>query len=113
VTVLIDHVTKLLQSLGVNANLKPNPVMGSVANSSNLEIAGATITLLNSSRTIVAAATTDATGFYVFSKTSTLKLGADYTVKVTLPKGYKDALPASQTFQWNATMKTLTKFVLK
>ncbi len=112
VQVLIDHVSKLLQSLGVSTNLKPNPVLGSVLNSASLEIAGATVNLLSGSRTI-AQAVTDATGFYVFPKTSGLKLGMDYTLKIVLPKGYKSATPASQTFRWNATMVTLQRFVLK
>src|SRR4030095_7162643 len=110
VQTLIEQVTGILTALGVN--LRANPVMGSLVNSSNAEGAGATITITTGSKTVLSAAT-DATGFYVFPKVGALKLGIDYTVKVSLPKGYKLSTPSSQTFKWNATMVTLPKFVIK
>jgi List-Bact-rpt repeat protein len=110
VQTLIQQVTSILSALGTN--LKANPITGTLVNSSNIEVAGATINIMSSSRTIVSA-TTDATGFYVFPKITALKLGMDYTVKVTLPKGYKLSTPTAQVFKWNATMVALPKFVVK
>ena len=107
---LIADVQALLASLG--ANLKPNPVMGSILNSSNSGIYGATVTVLNSAKTVVASATTDTTGFYFFAKTSVFVTGSKYTVKVSPPKPYKSSTPVSQTFSWNATAVTLGNFVL-
>jgi uncharacterized repeat protein (TIGR02543 family) len=110
VQTLIHQVNDILTAL--NTNLKANPITGTLLNASNIEVAGATINIISASRTIVSA-TTDATGFYVFPKITALKLGTDYTVRVTLPKGYKLSTPASQMFKWNATMVTLPKFVVK
>jgi len=110
VQTLIQQVTAILTALG--SNLKANPITGTLVNSSNVEVAGATINIMSSSRTIVAA-TTDATGFYVFPRITALKLGTDYTVKVTLPRGYKLSTPSAQIFKWNASMVTLPKFVVK
>ena len=111
--VLIDDVTKLLTSLGASANLKPNPVLGTVVSSTNLEVPGVVVSLLGPTKTVIASAVTDATGFYVFPRTGALKPGMDYTVKVTVPKAYKTATPSTQTFTWNATMVSLSRCVLK
>ena len=92
--------------------MKPNPVMGSILNSSNSGIYGATVTVLNSAKTVVASATTDATGFYFFAKTSVFLTGSKYTVKVSPPKPYRSSTPVSQTFSWNATAVTLGNFML-
>jgi len=108
---LIAHVQALLAGLGA-AN-QANPVMGNAASSGNLEISGATVSLLTSSKMVVAKVQTDATGFYFFPKTRLLLGGANYTVKVTgVPKPYRKSTPASQTFQWRGASITLEAFVL-
>jgi len=110
--VLIAHVQGLLAGLGATA-AAGQPVMGHVASSGNLEISGATVSLLTSSKMVVAKVQTDATGFYFFPKTRLLLGGANYTVKVTsLPKPYRKSTPASQTFSWRGASITLTGFVL-
>jgi hypothetical protein len=108
--VLIIDTQALLQSLG--PRMKPYPVMGSVVNSSNAPMAGLTLNILDASKSVVATASTDDTGFYYFPVVDGWTLGAGYTVKVTLPKGYKTSIPASQTFTWNATQMTLGNFGL-
>jgi hypothetical protein len=111
VAVLIANVQSLLTSLGSTA--QGNPVMGYVANASSLELCDAVVSLLDSSRRVVATAKSDATGFYFFAETRLLKARANYTVKVTaLPKPYKKSTPASQTFTWGGTAITLPRFVL-
>ena len=75
VQMLIEYMTGLLANLG--ANLKPNFVIGSVLGAGGAEIAGATVTITDG-KTIVASATTDITGFYVFPKTSALEIGRNY-----------------------------------
>jgi hypothetical protein len=110
VQVLISDVTALLASLG--ASVKANPVMGSLMNAAYAEIPGATVSILSSPKIVVASATADVTGFYFFPKTRGLKLGLEYTVKVTLPKGYRISTPATQTFKWRGTEITLSNFVL-
>jgi len=67
---------------------------------------------VNSSKTVIATATTDSVGFFYFADTSGLTVGANYTVKVTLPKGYKSSTPASQAFTWKTVGVTLSNFVL-
>ena len=108
--VLISDESALQISLG--ANLRPDPVMGSVTNSSNAGIAGATVSILNSSGAVVAAATTDSTGLYFFPLTKGWTSGAGYIVRVALPKGYKTLTPASQKFTWQATQVMLGNFML-
>lgn len=95
-SVLIADTQALQASLG--PNLIPDPVMGYVVNSSNVAVAGVVVSLLNSSNAVVTTATTDSTGFYFFPLTSRWTLGQSYTVKVTLPKGYKVSTPTSQSF---------------
>jgi hypothetical protein len=109
-TVLITDTQALQASLG--ANLRPDPLMGYVLNSGNAPIGGATVNVLNSSNTVVDIATTDGTGFYLFPLTKGWTLGGSYTVKVTLPKGYKTSTPASQTFTWQAAQLILINSVL-
>jgi hypothetical protein len=96
----------------LNPNLRPDPVMGYVLNSSNVPIAGATVNVLDASNAVIAAATTDGTGFYFFPLTRNLTLGSAYTVKVALPKGYKSSTPASQKFTWQAAQLILISSVL-
>src|SRR5262249_55147636 len=108
VQLLIEEVTDILKSLGVN--LKADPIMGTLVNSSNVEVVGATISIMSAGKTVLSA-TTDATGFYVFPNITALKLGTYYTVKVTLPKGYKLSTPSSQVFKWSATTVSLPNFI--
>lgn len=109
VQLLIGDAQYLQGTLG---QLKPNPVIGSVLNSNNVGINGLTVNLVNSSKTVIATATTDSVGLFYFADTSGLTVGANYTVKVTLPKGYKSSTPASQAFTWNAVGVALSNFVL-
>jgi hypothetical protein len=108
--VLITDTQALETSLG--ANLRPDPVLGYIGNSSNGAIAGVTVSVLNSANAVVASTTSDSTGLYFFPLTRNWTLGAGYTVKVTLPKGYKSSTPASQAFTWQANEATLRNFVL-
>jgi hypothetical protein len=122
---LIAQVEALLASLGAGAGaaasgggggLAPaNPIMGNVGAgaSGNVEVAGATVSLINASKVVVAKVQTDVTGFYYFPGTRFLVGGANYTVKVTgLPRPYRKSTPASQTFTWRGTTVTASKFVL-
>jgi hypothetical protein len=109
VQLLIGDTQYLQGTLG---QLKPNPVIGSVLNSSNVGINGVTVNLVNSSKTVTATATTDSVGFVYFADVSGFTVGANYTVKVTLPKNYKSSTPASQAFTWKAVGVTLSNFVL-
>jgi hypothetical protein len=85
VQTLLGDAQYLLGTLG--AQLKVDPIMGSVLNSTLLGVSGATVNLLNSTKAVVATATTDGTGFYYFAATGGLTVGKTYTVKVTLPSG--------------------------
>jgi hypothetical protein len=67
---------------------------------------------MTSSKTVAATATTDSSGFYFFADTTGLTRGSSYTLKVAVPKGYKSATPASQTFTWSA-IPVLTNFMLQ
>jgi hypothetical protein len=57
------------------------------------------------------AASTDATGFYYLDSTN-LTRGAPCIVNVTIPKGFKTSLPASQAFVGSASLVKLADFVL-
>ena len=109
-SVLITDTQALQTSLG--ANLRPDPVMGYVVSSSNVPIPGATISVRDPSNVVVAMTTADSTGLYFFPLTRGWTLGWAYTVKVTLPKGYKASNPASEEFNWQATQVTISNFVL-
>lgn len=109
VSVLITQVQSLLTSLG--ATLRANPLMGNVVGEGNTEIKGAVVTLLSGSKTVVATAATDATGFYFFARTSRLAADGSYMVTVTeLPKPYKKTTPASQSFTWKGSAVTFSTF---
>jgi hypothetical protein len=101
---LIAHAQSLQSALG-------DPVVGSVVNASDAGISGATVDILRG-KTILATTTTDAMGFYYFGDLGSLAPGANYTVKVTPPKGYKSSTPASQTFTWSAAPMKLGDFLL-
>jgi hypothetical protein len=102
VQALIAQVEALLASLGASA-ARANPVMGYALSTSGAGVAGATVNL-TIDKTVIASATTDATGFFVFCKTSVLALGATYSLKVTPPKPYKNA--TAPAFAWNGTAVT-------
>jgi len=90
--------------------VKGAPVVGSVVSTSDAGIAGRTVNLL-SGKNVVATASTDAVGFY-YVDTTALKAGAQYSVSVTIPKGYKASSPASQAFTWNGKAVQLATFTL-
>jgi len=106
---LITDTQALQASLG--ANLRPNPLVGYVMNSST-GVSGAVVNVFSPSNALVATAVTDSTGFYFFPLTRAFSLGSGYTVKVTLPKGYKKSMPASQTFSWQGSQITFSNFVV-
>ena len=97
---LIGDAQYLIATLA--SQLKPNPIMGNVLSSTNMPIVGTTVSLLTSSKSVAATATTDSAGFYYFPETSGLTRGSTYTVKTTVPKGYKSSTPASSAFTWSA-----------
>jgi len=108
--VLISDVTNLLTNAG--ATLVANPIAGNIVNASSVGLPWVTVNLLNSQSATVAIATTDITGYYYFPSTSSLRLGANYTVKVTVPKSYKNSTPGAQSFTWKGTAVSLNIFVL-
>lgn len=75
-------------------------------------VPGLTVNLLNSKNVIVATTTTDVTGFYYFPATTGLTLGANYNVKMSVPKTIKSSSPNAQSFGWKATAVSLNQFVL-
>jgi hypothetical protein len=111
VTTLIADVKALLASLSVT--LKADPIMGSVITSTNSGLAGARVNILNSSKKVVSTAVADVTGFYYFPLTSNLAVGATYTAKVVLPRGYRSSTPVAQTFTWRTNTVLVNNFVLK
>jgi uncharacterized repeat protein (TIGR01451 family) len=108
--VLVSDVTDLLVNAG--ANLKANPVTGSVVNASGAGTAGIVVNILNSKNVTVATATTDVSEFYYFPATSSLTSGSSYTVKVTVPKAYRNSAPSSQGFTWRGAAVTLNNFTV-
>lgn len=107
---LIGDAQYLQGTLG--AKLNADPVFGSVMNAANLGVGGAIISVVDSSKTVIATAITDVTGFYYFPVASVWTLGSNYTVKVSPPSGYKSSSPGSQSFGWKAQMVTIGSFVL-
>jgi len=105
---LIADAQALQATLGTQ--VKASPILGTVASATDSGAAGRTVNL-RSGKTLVATTTTDAVGFYYFDPTG-LTPGAQYTVKVTIPKGYKSTSPASQTFTWSANPVVLAQFML-
>jgi SdrD B-like protein len=96
--VLTIDARGLINSLAVSAT--PNPIVGSVETSAGVGVAGATLTMSDSTGATLATATTDITGFYFFATTGLLSTGGTYTVTVTVPAGLTAATPAAQTFTW-------------
>jgi len=107
--VLIADVEALLASLGA---APADPILGNVVNGSGTGVSGVTVKILSSAKNIVATATTDVTGFYYFAATGGLTPGASYSVKVSVPKGYKSSTPASYSVTWKALEVILNNFVL-
>lgn len=105
---LIADAQSLQSTLG--AQIKVAPVVGSVAGTNDAGTAGRTVNLV-SGKTVIAVASTDAVGFYYFDST-VLALGSQYTVNVTIPKGYKSSAPVSQSFTWSGSPVKLIDFVL-
>jgi uncharacterized repeat protein (TIGR01451 family) len=108
--VLIADVKALLASLGVNVSA--DPIMGNVVTGNGAGISGITVSILNSKNAIFATAITDVTGFYYFPATGGLVTGANFTVKVSVPKTYKNSSPSSQNFTWKVASVLLNNFVL-
>jgi uncharacterized repeat protein (TIGR01451 family) len=108
--VLVSDVNALLVNAG--ANLKANPIIGNVTNASGAGLAGLTVNILNSRNATIATATTDATGFYYYAATGGLSSGASYSVKVTVPKAYRNSTPSSQSFTWRLVGVALNNFVV-
>jgi hypothetical protein len=105
---LLADAQALQATLGTQ--VKAAPIVGFVTSTNDAGTAGRTVNVL-SGKTVIATASTDATGFYYFDSTN-LTPGALYTVNVTIPKGFKSSLPASQTFTWSASGMKLADFVL-
>ena len=105
---LLADAQALQATLG--APVKAAPIVGTVTSTSDSGIAGRIVNLL-SGKTVIATASTDAVGFYYFD-TDSLTLGAQYSVTVTIPKGYKTSLPASQAITWSGGPVKLADFVL-
>lgn len=85
------------------AQLKADPIVGSVASSGNLPVSGATVNLL-SGKALIGQTTTDSVGFYYFADVSSLGQSGNYAITVMLPKGFKNSTPAAQTFTWTGNM---------
>jgi hypothetical protein len=107
---LIGDVNDLLVNAG--ANLKASPIIGGVGNTSGVGLSGLTVNLLNSRGAIVANAITDITGFFYFPATGALSSGATYTVKVAVPRIYRNSTPAAQNFTWKSAAVVLSNFTL-
>jgi hypothetical protein len=108
--VLSGDVTDLLVNAG--ADLKANPIIGNVVNAAGAGVSGLTVNVLNSKNVVIVSATTDVTGFYYFPTTNALAQGANYAVKVTVPKAYRNSSPSSQSFAWKSMAVSLNNFVL-
>ena len=113
---VIDPVRVLLADardlLGAarTANVQ-NPISGFVTSAVGDELRGAVLSLVDDSGVVLATATTDSDGLYVFNNNSALAAGATYSVSVTgLPRRYATASPAMQTFTWLAAPVTMAPF---
>jgi hypothetical protein len=105
---LIADAQSLQATLATPA--KAAPIVGSVVSASDGGTAGRAVGLLDG-KTVIATANTDAVGFY-YLDTAALKVGAQYSVSVTIPKGYKASSPASQGFTWAGQPVQLKTFTL-
>ena len=99
VAVLLADVQGMIDSLRVS--LIPDPITGYIVDPNGIGVAGATVSILDSTgTTVIAQATTDITGFYFFATTGVLGSGVNYTIAVTGLAGFTAATPASQPFTW-------------
>lgn len=83
-----------------------------MVNSSKLGVSGATVSLLDSSKTVVATYNDRCSGILLLCSDEQLRVGAGYTFKVTPPKGHKGATPSVQSITWSATPVLLSNFML-
>jgi hypothetical protein len=93
--------------------LKPDPVAGWVTTSDGLGLAGVTVNLMSSAKSVAATMVTDSSGFYYFADVSGLVVGSSYTLNVAVPNGFKTSLPASQAFTWTGSAVKPATFILK
>jgi sugar lactone lactonase YvrE len=98
-TVLTTNVAGLIISLKMSAS-SADPITGFVTDSTGNGVQSVTVSILNSSSTVVATANTDITGFYFFATTSTLSVGSNYTIQVTVPAQFSTASPTYPAFSW-------------
>jgi hypothetical protein len=111
VTVLLDEVQRLIDSLRVS--ITPAPITGSVVDATGVGVAGATVSIVDSVGNTVATAVTDITGFYFFATTGVLTSGANYTLAVSgLPAGFSTVTPLNQPFPWQGMAAAFSDFVL-
>lgn len=108
--VLATDVTALISMAG--ANLVPNPITGNVVNGTGAGLGNISLNIFNSNGALVATTTSDSTGFFYFPVTSIFTSGSPYTLKVTLPKGYKSSSPAYAGFTWKGSAVKLNSIVL-
>jgi len=106
--VLATDVTSLM-AIASN-NLIPNPIIGSIVNSSGVGLGNISVNIFNSQNVLVATATSDSTGFFYLPVTNIFTPGATYTAKVNLPKGYKSSSPAA--FTWKGLAVKLSNIVV-
>jgi hypothetical protein len=105
---LISDVSDLLATAGG----APDPIVGNVVDANGVGISGVTVNIVNASKTVIAGATTDGSGFYYFPAVGGLSLGTNYSIRVSIPKGYKNATPSPQTLTWQGMPLIMTTFAL-
>jgi hypothetical protein len=102
---------------GLIANFRsrtpPAPVTGYALDGAGSGVAGVSLILFDSLKRTLATATTDAAGFYYFPTTGALAVNSLYGVRVAqIPKPFRTATPASQTFTYQGSAVPLANFVL-
>ena len=108
--VLITDVEALLANLKTAGTI--NPILGYLVNGVD-GVGGAVVQLVDAANNMVGSTATDQTGFYFFSQTGALTVGAKYTVRVTtIPKPFTTSSPAMQTFTWSASQVSVGNFAL-
>ena len=106
--VLATDVTSLMAI--ASTNLIPNPIIGSIVNSSGVGLGNISVNIFNFQNVLVATATSDSTGFFYLPVTNSFTPGTTYTAKVNLPKGYKSSSPAA--FTWKGLAVKLSNIVV-
>lgn len=104
---LMTDVTSLQQSIG--GALLPNPLVGFATTAAGGGVGGAGVDLL-SGKKVVMSTTTDTTGMFTLARTGDLTQGSGYTLRLSLPKGYSSATPATQAFAWQGRLLNLPDF---